>query len=61
MKLCRQINELQQEHEQQWAQHALMDETMPLQVKDPSQKLNRTNMVSSVVDRMQRIQQHAWH
>jgi len=37
MKLHRQSNELQQEHEQQWAQNALMDEIVPLQVKDPSQ------------------------
>jgi len=28
MKLHRQSNELQQEQEQQWAQHALADETM---------------------------------
>lgn len=35
----RQENEVQQEQLQQGAQHAQMDETVPIQVIDPSQQL----------------------
>ena len=41
-ELHRQVNELQQEQEQQGAQHALTDETVPRQVKYPSQQLTRS-------------------
>ena len=37
MKLHKQSNELQQKHEQQWAQYALMNEIVPVQVKNLSQ------------------------
>ena len=36
-ELHRQVNELQLDQEQQGVQHALIDETTPVQVKDPSQ------------------------
>ena len=39
MKLHRQMNELQQEQEQQGAQHALANENVLVQVIDPSQQL----------------------
>ena len=61
MKLHKQTNELQQEQEQQWVQHALTNEIAPVQVKYASQQRHEADMVSSVVDRMQGIQQHACH
>ena len=39
MKLHRQMNESQREHEQKWVQHELTAEIAPVQVKDPSQHL----------------------